>query len=73
MGLRLNLDPTAARVLAIAICLTIKDIFIGLLFYTKQGQIPEPVEIYTIVLSAGLTLVIYVLAFLQTGEMPTEG
>lgn len=73
MKVRLNLDPTAKRVITIAILLCIKDILIGLLYYTKQGLIPEPTELYTIMLSAFLSLVILLLAFLQTGEIPTEG
>lgn len=72
MGIRLNLDPTVKRVIVIGILLTIKDIMIGLLFYTKQGLIPEPVELYTILLSAFLSLVILLLAFLQTGEIPPQ-
>jgi len=68
--LRINVDPTLRRVLSIAILLVAKDITTGLLIYTQQGAMPTIAELSTILLSAILSLVIFLLAFLQTGEVP---
>jgi len=72
VGFRLDLDPTIARVVVIAILLFCESLLGGILVVLNQGTMPTLVQFCTILCVALLTLVTFLLTFFRTGQIPEE-
>ena len=63
--LKFDLDPSVARVVAIAILLFFESLLGGLLVILQKGGTPDMQQFVTILSVAGLALITYLLTFLR--------
>lgn len=68
--MRLDLDPSANKVLIIACLIVLEGVLINAYAIMQQNRFPEPIEWATYITAAFIQLITYILTFLKTGETP---
>jgi len=65
MKMKFDLDPTVPRVVIVAILLFFEPLLIATIAITATGRMPTEVEMLTILLTAMLAVVTYLMGFMK--------
>jgi len=65
MKAKFDLDPTIPRVVIVAILLFFEPLLIAMIAITATGRMPTGVEMVTILLTAMLAVVTYLMGFMK--------
>ena len=66
--MRFDLDPTPIKALIIGILLFMESLCGGVLIILQRSEMPNLIEVLTVLMVAALTLITYLLAFVRQGE-----
>lgn len=72
MTIRMTLTPTPMRIVIIGLLMAAESILGGLLIILQEGTLPNEIQMVTLIVVALMTIITFYMAFLKTGEVPTE-